>query len=86
MMTQEDVLEAIRKAVEAAEEAGNEPGTVVRREIQEAFEVGEDKARRICVMLVKDGVLVPERGVYRTDQWGIRRPSVGFRYVNGQGE
>jgi hypothetical protein len=85
-MTQDEILEAIRSAVEGAEEAGNEPGTIVRSEIQQAFGVGESKARDIARMLVTEGVLEPIRHVKRKDMWGYWRPVVGFRYVNGQGE
>ncbi len=83
MLTQEDILEAIRKAVEAATEQGNEPGTVTTAEIQGVMDCGPERARGIGRQLVADGVLAPDR-VRRTNMWGISQLVLGFRYVNGQ--
>jgi len=78
--TVDDVVEAVKNAMTALSEDGQEPNTITRSELQAALDCGEAKALRILRQLVRAGKLQGGM-VTRTNVIGITTRYGGYRWV-----
>lgn len=79
-MTQEQLLEAVQKALTENEASGQEP-TLTTDEVQQRFHLGENAARRAMRQLVTSGRF---EAVWakRPDWMGTLRPTPAIRLRN----
>ena len=77
--TEADLYAEIEKYIASGDDSENEPDTITRPEVCQAFSVGRGKAQAILIEMIKAGVLERAK-VSRHNGWFMSRVN-GYRLV-----
>ena len=81
-ITEQELVAAILDAIDN-NDPRVEPGTIITSELVEHLDCSVGKAKRLIKIAVKQGKLLPERGLVRYNVHGRLQKVDGYRYANG---